>query len=149
MAPRAASAWWRPDGIATIANRIPDDDGHDARPDEDRLPGRAAFDEPADDQRRGQGPEAEAQVEQVQRPAALGLEEVEEQPVPAAVEDADAETGGQGREQEDGPDGAMPRAIARRHGARPRVTAPCAGRRRSVSSPPPSDPAAYTTAYRK
>ena len=85
------------------ANRIPTTMAATPVPTRMSCQARAAFDEPADDQRRRQGPEAEAHVEQVHRPAALGLEQVEVQPVHAAVEGTDAETRGQGDEQEDGP----------------------------------------------
>ena len=53
--------------------------------------GHARLDQPPDDERRGERPEAEEEVEQVERPAATGRVQVEDEPVGPAVDGAAAE----------------------------------------------------------
>ena len=78
-------------------------DGHHGRAEDDRLPARTGLEEPADGQRRGQRPEAEEQVEQVQGPAATGRIEVEDEPVDAAVDGAAADPERDRRQEEQVP----------------------------------------------
>ena len=81
--PRPTAARWA-SGTMAYATASSDDDR--ARGDGDGLPRDAALHERPDDERRGEGPDAERHVEQVHRPAAALAVHVEDEAVRAAVQ---------------------------------------------------------------
>ena len=104
--------------------------------DDDRSPFDPAFHEAADRHRRRKRADAEEQVEEIERTTAAGLEEVEEQPVPAAVDHARAEPARQRGDEEDRPVGASPSPIS------PTAMSPAASVRTAAATEPFRDEAA-------
>ena len=110
----------------------------------------AVLDQQADRHRRRERADAEEQVEQIERPAAPARKRSRNSPFPPPSMMPAPSPPGSAASRKTGQLGASPRPISpsrdERRGKRQNASA---GRARSVTSPPPNDPAAQPTANKK